>query len=135
MQAAEGVCQAVSQHSVLHRDVTHTRAPSRFLDEIRSHRHALRTAGQHDFRVTGLYHLCSQADRPQTRSAHLIYSKGRNLLRNTRSHSRQPRHALSLARLENTAEYNLVDLVRRNSGAGHRFFHRCLAELNRCHTV
>ena len=103
--------ESVVDNRVDHFRVAHAGSESSFRDDVRSFRHRLHAARDHNLDLTGADQLIGEGDRIEARQAHLIDGDGRHLLRKAGLDRRLARGDLSRARLQDLPHDHVIDVI------------------------
>ena len=116
------VPQTVNNHGVDHFPVTHALTITGAIEHVRRQAHALLTAGNDNFAVTGGNRLRGQHDRFQARAANRIDRQARNAMGQAGLEYRLTRRVLPHAGSEHLTHDDFANQVRRQA----RAFQHCL---------
>jgi hypothetical protein len=108
--AVERALQAVEEHVIDELRVAHAQSGARFGQQIRSVRHRLDAAREHDLRRAGADLVRGQHHGLQAGAAHLVHGCRRHLLRHAGRERCLASRRLADARHEHAAENGFVDL-------------------------
>jgi len=112
----EGVPKAILDHAVNELQIAHF-GSSAHVSYMGRQRHRLLTARNDGVGITAADMQHGQRHRAQPRTADLVDAESSLVSRNARVHRRLARRVLTLARSEDLAEDDLVDLLRGYLGA------------------
>src|SRR5262249_40472598 len=110
MHALEGAPEAVMHHRVDHLGVAHTIAGARLGQQVRRIAHAFHAAGDVEVPVAGLDRLRGEHYRLEAGAADLVDGDGGDIRWDATMQRRLARRSLALARGDDVAHDDLVDV-------------------------
>ena len=128
MLAGEGVVEAILQHAVEHRHITHARAPAALRQEVGREVHVLHAAGHGAMGKPRPDLLCGAGNALRTRAADAIDGHCRHTHRQAPFNHRLTGRIHLAAGLNDLAHDDCFDLLRRQPGAPEHFTDHCSAQ-------
>ncbi len=127
------VFQAVQEHVIRHLAVAHAVAAPRLIENVGRVAHGLHAAADHDVVAAGFEHVVAEHGGAHARAAQFVDGGGAGTVRQAGQTHGLAGRALLEAGGQHAAHHHVLDVLRLQPGAGHRFADTGAAQLRRAH--